>query len=324
MVQKRHPKIICIAGPTGSGKTSAALHIAYVLASQGLYADILNADSRQVYRDFPIITAQPTLSERSTVSHKLYGWLESDRKISAGEWARLASVSIADTIAQGHIPILVGGTGFYMKALLDGIAAIPHVEEGITASLLEECKAKGTPSLYASLATVDPDYAMKIHKNDKQRIIRALEVWQSTGHTFSWWHKHAMPKVSFNVLRLGVGLSLGELTPFLEARIHAMLDNGAIEEARKAFLRCPDRHAPGWSGIGCMELGAFITGEISLQECIRAWKANTRAYAKRQWTWFKADRRIQWHRPGEFAELEQKVRRFLFSKTSNTDPAINI
>ena len=307
----KDPGIICIAGPTGAGKTAAALHLAGALAARGMGADIINADSRQVYRDFPVITAQPAGPERAAFCHKLYGWLESDKKISAGQWARLAADAIAGTRAQGRIPILVGGTGFYMKALLDGIADIPPTPKDISLSLLAECEALGAPVMHARLAGIDPAYASKIHPNDRQRIVRALEVWQSTGHTFSWWHGHAMPQAGLRALRLGIGLPLEELAPLLGRRIGIMLENGAVDEARDALKRCPDRNAPAWSGIGCMELGAYVSGEIDMQECVRLWTANTRAYAKRQWTWFRADRRIRWHRPGEFDELERKAFRFL-------------
>ncbi len=313
--------IICIAGPTGAGKTAAALHIAEALAAKGTVADIINADSRQVYRDFPVITAQPSASEQSAFCHKLYGWLESDKKISAGQWARLAADAIADTRARGRVPILVGGTGFYMKALLDGIAEIPITPREVAQSLLDECEAVGAPAMHARLAGIDPAYASKIHPNDRQRTIRALEVWQSTGHTFSWWHEHAMPQAGLKALRLGIGLPLEELAPLLSKRIGIMLENGAVAEARKALLRCPDRNAPAWSGIGCMELGAYLKGETDMQECIRLWMANTRAYAKRQWTWFRADPRILWHRPGDFEKLERLAFRFLETASGGEDKA---
>ena len=306
-----NPGIICIAGPTGAGKTAAALHLAESLAAEGMGADIINADSRQVYRDFPVITAQPSAAERAAFPHKLYGWLDSDKKISAGQWARLAADAITETLALGRVPILVGGTGFYMKSLLDGIAEIPAIPEEITQSLLAKCDAAGAPVMHVRLAEIDPAYASKIHPNDRQRIVRALEVWQSTGRTFSWWHEHAMPQTCFKALRLGIGLPLKELTPLLGRRIGLMLENGAVAEAQNALLRCPDRNAPAWSGIGCMELGAHISGEIGMEECVRLWTANTRAYAKRQWTWFRADKRIRWLRPGEFGELDRLAFRFL-------------
>ncbi|MBQ8173660.1 MAG: tRNA (adenosine(37)-N6)-dimethylallyltransferase MiaA [Mailhella sp.] len=305
------PKLLCIIGPTGSGKTAAALHLAATLESRGLPVTIINADSRQVYRDFPLITAQPSEEEKAVCPHKLYGWLESTQKISAGQWAELAEAAIRETLAQGRIPMLVGGTGFYLRALLDGITDIPDPDPEISRRLLEECRTLGAPALHARLQQIDPDYAARIHPNDSQRNVRALEVWESTGRTFTWWHEQTPPPAPYEVLRLGIGLPLTELTPFLERRIRIMLEMGALDEARKALLRCDDVDAPAWTGIGCAETAALLLGQISPETCMERWTHNTRAYAKRQWTWFRADKRILWHRPGEHRELERKVLEFL-------------
>ena len=304
------PGILCMAGPTGSGKTAAALHLAAVLERAGRPAAVINADSRQVYRDFPIITAQPSEEEKKVCPHRLYGWLETTRKISAGQWADMAAEAVRKTLAEGRIPMIVGGTGFYMRALLDGIADIPAVDPAVTARLTEECRSLGAPALHARLRSIDPDYAAKIHPNDSQRNVRALEVWEGTGKTFTWWHTHTRPPVEWKVLRVGIGLPLPELTPFLEKRIEAMVEGGALEEARQALKNCPDTTAPGWTGIGCAETAAFLKGDIALPRCLELWTRNTRAYAKRQWTWFRADKRILWFRPGQHAELESPVREF--------------
>ncbi len=308
------PRILCIAGPTGSGKTAAALHLARALEKAGRKACVVNADSRQVYRDFPIITAQPSEEEKSVCPHLLYGWLETGCKISAGQWADKALIALKDSLEKGLIPLLVGGTGFYMRALLDGIADIPAVDPAISLRLTEECRDKGAAALHERLLHIDPEYAAKIHPNDSQRNVRALEVWEGTGRTFTWWHKNAPAPAPFEVLRLGVGLPLPELEPFLALRIQAMLKAGALEEARRALDLCPDTDAPGWSGIGCAETAAHLAGRMNLEECVEAWTHNTRAYAKRQWTWFRADRRILWFRPGEHDALEKKALDFLFRK----------
>lgn len=305
------PSIICLSGPTGSGKTAAAICIAAALKTLGVSVTVINADSRQVYRDFPIITAQPTQEEREVCPHCLYGWLESERKISAGQWADLAEKTIQETLTAGRLPVLVGGTGFYLRTLLDGIAEIPACDPQISCRIQEECHKEGSPALHERLKTVDPDYAARIHPNDSQRNMRALEVWESTGRTFTWWHDQTPKRNSYQVLRIGVGLPLQELTPFLEQRITSMMEQGAEREARRAMEICSDISAPAWSGIGCAELAAMLRGILDRQQCLERWIRNTRAYAKRQWTWFKADSRIQWFRPGEKKAIVQSVLHFL-------------
>ena len=306
-------RILCLAGPTGSGKTAAALHLSRALERQGVPSCVVNADSRQVYRDFPVITAQPSEEEKSVCPHLLYGFLETERKISAGQWADMALEALKKSLEEGRVPMLVGGTGFYLRALLDGIAAIPAVDPAISARLSAECREKGAPFLHERLRRVDPEYAAKIHPNDSQRNVRALEVREGTGKTVPWWHTNAPAPAPFAVLRLGVGLPLTELEPFLVRRIDAMLEAGAMEEARRALHVCPDTQAPGWSGIGCAEAAAFLTGRMGLEECTALWAHNTRAYAKRQWTWFRADRRMLWFRPGEHAAMEKAALDFLGS-----------
>lgn len=302
---------ICLVGPTGSGKTAAALHLARLLREQGLAPTVINADSRQVYADFPIITAQPSREERAVCPHLLYGYLPTTDKSSAGRWTDRARRALAEVTARGGVPLLVGGTGLYLKALLDGMADIPAPDPAVSARLLEECQEQGSVALHKRLGVVDPAYAARIHPHDRQRIVRALEVWESSGKTFTWWHAQTPPPLDAPILRLGIGLPLEELTPLLRGRILSMLQAGALDEARSALRRCPDTRAPGWTGIGCAELAAHLNGGLDLTACVDLWTRNTRAYAKRQWTWFRADDRILWLRPGDWDALESRTREFL-------------
>lgn len=302
-------RVICLVGPTGSGKTAAALHIARALEQAGFPASVINADSRQIYREFPVITAQPSRQEQAQCPHLLYGWLPTDRKSSAGQWADRVRAVMAELSAQARTPLLVGGTGLYLKALLDGMADIPAPDAAVRSRVQEQCRAEGPEALHARLRDVDPAYAARIHPHDRQRIARALEVWESTGRTLSWWHEHAAPSTpETEVLRLGMGLPLPELTPFLNRRITAMLDAGALDEARAALDAYPDLSLPGWTGIGCRELGAYLAGQCPFEEAVELWRKNTRAYAKRQWTWFRADKRIQWFRPDDAAAHQHMAR----------------
>ncbi|MDL2290552.1 tRNA (adenosine(37)-N6)-dimethylallyltransferase MiaA [Desulfovibrio sp. OttesenSCG-928-F20] len=288
----------CIVGPTGAGKSAAALALA-----RHLPICVVNADSRQVYRDFPLITAQPSIEEQTCCPHRLYGFLPVWRKLGAGAYARAARRVLEKDRNRGLVPVLVGGTGLYIKTLLDGIAPIPDVPEAISAALRQRMAEEGPQALHQLLTALDPDYAAKIHRHDRQRIIRALEVREATGRNFSWWHARPLPPSRFRVLKIGIGLPLDELEPLLARRIDLMLDTGALDEARRAWARWPEPKAPGWSGIGCRELYSHLAGEISLDECRALWLRNTRAYAKRQLTWFRADKDIHWFRPEQIEQI---------------------
>ena len=294
-------KIICLVGPTGSGKSAIAARLGYAL--NGV---VINVDSRQVYADFPLITAQPGTAEQKLCPHLLYGFLDSRKKISAGEYARLARKYMEESWAQGHRPILAGGSGLYLRALLRGLADIPPVDEDVRRKWQERCAALGSAELHRELAALDPERAAAIHPHDRQRVTRALEVRESTGKTLSWWQKNASPGTrDTERIILGLDMSLAELEPLLERRIDLMLEQGALEEAGRGKERCPDPDAPGWSGIGCAELWRVLAGTLSLEEARALWLKNTRAYAKRQITWFRAEKEIVWRRPEQFDNLAQ-------------------
>lgn len=295
-------KVICLVGPTGSGKSALGLRLAELLGGV-----VINADSRQVFRAFPLITAQPTADDLKSYPHRLYGFLRTEESISAGVWAKLA----LDEIRHASVPILIGGTGLYLRALFDGIVEIPKIPESLTAHLTTRCLASGPQKLYQELGVCDPDYAARIHPNDKQRIIRALAVFHGTGKTFSWWHTHTPPPPQLNVLRLGIHMSLQDLMPRLISRIDQMLTDGALQEAQIEYERCPISTAPGWSGIGCRELYSYLAGQLSLEEARNIWIKNTRAYAKRQLTWFNADKRILWFSPVSSESLLQSGEAFI-------------
>lgn len=290
--------LVSIMGPTGAGKTAAALALARRLPSA-----VVNTDSRQVYRDFPLITAQPSADERAVCPHLLYGFLPTRRAFGAGAFARAAAGRIASALGAGRLPLLVGGTGLYFRALLEGMAPIPPSPPELAAAWQRRCDEEGPQALHALLARSDPGYAAKIHPNDRQRITRALEVMDATGKPFSWWHARPLPPPPYAALRLGVSLPMPELEKALAGRIDLMLERGALAEAEAALGRCPDPAAPGWSGIGCAELRGYLAGDLSLDECRALWLKNTRAYAKRQNTWFRADERIVWFRPEEAESL---------------------
>lgn len=294
--------VVCLVGPTGAGKTASALAIA---ADRPV--SVVNFDSRQVYRDFPVITAQPDPEERAVCPHLLYGFLDTDQAINAAAFTDMARETIAEVHAQGRLPILVGGTGMYLKTLLFGIAPIPPIPEDMREAVLERVRLEGPQRLHSELEEIDPVYAGKIHPNDSQRNARAMEVWLGTGRTLSDWHGEQHNESEYDYLKVGLKVALDDLTPHLDRRIDIMLARGAVEEARVAWKNCPDPEAPGWSGIGCAELLQHIRGAMSLDEARQKWLHNTRQYAKRQLTWFNREKDIEWFDPGEAEAVARRV-----------------
>ncbi len=293
-------KIICIVGPTGSGKTGFSIELAEFFEKKAIKTHIINADSRQVYRDFPLITAQPSKEEKKDIPHFLYGILESEKKCSVGLWLELVHKEIARAYEENAVPLIVGGTGMYIKALTEGIAQIPSIPASVSKNIALMLEEKGIEYMYEKLQVIDEEYAKKIHKNDKQRISRAIEVYEHTTKNLSSWHKEAQASSLYHSYKLGIGIPLSpkdELNPYLIERTKNMLEQGAIDEAKKAYEVCSDLTAPAWSGIGCIELGKYITNEYTLEEALELWNKNTRAYAKRQWTWFRGDKEMPWCHP---------------------------
>ncbi len=299
------PFVVCLAGPTGAGKTAAALHLA-----TALHGEVVNLDSRQVYKDFPIITAQPSAEELAVCPHHLYGFLSTEEKLSAGRFADKVMAVVQDITERGRLPILVGGTGLYFKTLLEGMADIPSVDAAISSELVQKCNKLGSPVLHKELSVVDADYAAKIHPNDKQRVVRALEVYAATGKTFTWWHENAPRIPHVRGPYLGIDTTLDALRPRLDARIKLMLEAGALEEAQTALQHCTDAKAAGWSGIGCAELHAHFCKGVPLPTALELWSKNTKAYAKRQLTWFRAVQNLQWFDTQDVQGMLQAIRAF--------------
>ncbi len=295
--------VITLAGATGTGKTAASLHLA-----RRFTGAVVNFDSRQVYADLPLITAQPSSEEQAVCPHHLYGFLPSHIPVRAGSFVDKVQETAAGLVKESLLPLLVGGTGLYLKTLLEGLAPVPGVSREIRARIEKECDAVGSPVLYERLVRGDPAYAARIHPNDRQRISRALEVLEGTGRPLSWWH--ALPgekKRDISALQMGIWTDLKDLEPRLGQRIDVMLEQGAVEEMRAAYARCPDRKAPAFTGIGCPELLAHILDGVSLEETRAAWLHHTRAYAKRQITWFKRSREMHWFAPGDFESMDRCV-----------------
>lgn len=293
------PNVICLVGPTGTGKTEAALTLA-----DGLGGAVVNFDSRQIFAGLPLVTAQPTSEERARCPHLLYGAVPLCARVNAQEFVAMAAAALAEARRMGLMPILVGGTGMYLRSLLQGLAPVPDISQDVRQETLDDIAVRGPAAMHAVLAEVDPVTAARLHPHDRQRIARALEVWRGTGRALSWWHEQpGQPGEPQIALKLGATLPLDDLLPRLSARIQAMLAAGALEEMRAALTACPDEGAQAYSSIGCRELIGHLRGRTSLDEAVALWLKNTRAYAKRQITWFKADPEVTWFKPGEGAAM---------------------
>lgn len=300
-------KIVCLVGATGTGKTAMALRLA-----QEFDGAVINFDSRQVYADLPIVTAQPTPEETEVCPHRLYGFLELEDEISAGTFVELAAAACQEHADEGLLPILVGGTGLYLRSLLEGMAPIPDVPPHLREDVQDEWFRLGPEAMHSQLSGIDPDYAGRIHPNDRQRVTRALEVFRATGRTFSEWHSVQERGGSpYEPLKIGLRMDLAELTPRLARRIDLMLEAGALDEVRRAWEKNPQPGLPAWTGIGCSELLDHILGRCTLEEAKIEWLRATRAYAKRQMTWFRKETDIFWCDPGDFEAAVNRTVAFL-------------
>jgi tRNA dimethylallyltransferase len=298
--------LVCLVGATGTGKTAAALALA-----ESLGGGVVNFDSRQVYAGLAVVTAQPSPEEQARCPHALYGYLPVDQPVRAGSFAAEILGAARDMHARGLVPILVGGTGLYLRSLVDGLAPIPDIDPRVREALIEECRAVGSQVLHRRLTALDPDYAAKIHPNDPQRVCRALEVVAATGQTLTWWHARTCRPEGLRVLKIGLAAELAGLTPRLARRIELMLAAGALTEVRHAFEAFPDRGAPGFSGIGCPELLAVLLDGLDMEVARQDWLRSTRAYAKRQLTWFRKDEEVAWHDPDDLEGIVARARAFL-------------
>jgi len=301
------PGIVCILGPTGSGKNDLALRL-----SKNFQVNIINFDSRQVYRHLAIITAQPAKDDLQKCPHHLYGFLEPCESMTAGRFAELARECICRVKTTGNLPVLVGGTGLYLRALARGLAPIPEVPGDVRREVQTLCGSLGPEKLHRRLQEVDPCYASRISIRDRQRITRALEVYQATGRTMTSWHESHAPEKGFELLKLGLELEWEQLVQNIWARIEHMVSMGAVEEVRRVWTTHSfDKNLPGLTGIGCREIIEYLEGRLEWEECLRKWFKSTRDYAKRQLTWFRKEQGVKWLRPDQTAPAAELVQEFI-------------
>ncbi|HEV8407780.1 MAG TPA: tRNA (adenosine(37)-N6)-dimethylallyltransferase MiaA [Sphingomicrobium sp.] len=292
------PPLALIAGPTASGKSALALALA-----QQIGGTIVNADSAQVYRDLKILSAAPSDLELKSAEHRLFLLRDGALPCSAADWSQMAREQIAEIHTSGRTPILVGGTGLYLRTLLEGIAPVPPIDAGVRAHVreapLEENRAK--------LKTLDPAAAARLNAGDKARITRALEVILSTGRTLAEWQKDRKGGISGEIdLRPLILLPPRKwLYARCDERFARMIEIGAVAEVEALIARKLNPDLPVMRAIGVPELSAYLFGEKTLDEAVAAGQQSTRRYAKRQYTWFANQPPAEWPRFREALDIER-------------------
>jgi len=278
------PKAILIAGATSSGKSALALRLAQT--HDGV---VTNADSMQVYRDLRVITARPTQAEAALVPHVLYGHIDAAENYSVGRWCRDAQAVIGEAERAGRLPILVGGTGLYFKALAQGLASVPSIPADIRSDVRGRLTSEGVAALHADLAQRDPATAQRIMVGDRARVTRALEVVLATGRSLADWHREGMPPSidAARAIKIFLAVERAELYRRINERFDTMLSSGALEEVRALAARNLDPMLPAMKAHGVPWLIRHLKGEITLEEAAEGGKRDTRRYTKRQGTWFR-------------------------------------
>ncbi|WP_024520333.1 tRNA (adenosine(37)-N6)-dimethylallyltransferase MiaA [Bradyrhizobium sp. Tv2a-2] len=300
-------KPVLIAGPTASGKSALAVHLA-----EKIGGTVINTDSMQVYADLRVLTARPSLDEEARVPHRLYGHVDAAVNYSAGSFVSEATAALAEARAQSRVPIFVGGTGLYFKAIARGLSAVPQIPAEVREAVRGRLERNGVEALHAELAQRDPMSAARLKPRDRTRIARALEVVEATGRVLTDWHSEGQPPLlppgQFHALFLAPEREA--LYARIDARFQAMLKAGALDEIAQLAARQLDPLLPAMKAHGVPPLMKHLKGEITLDDAAEIGRADTRHYAKRQFTWFRHQLpEFAWVKPEEARGwLEQELR----------------
>ncbi len=275
--------VLVIGGPTASGKSGLALSVA-----RQKNGTIINADSMQVYDSLPVLTAQPSTEDKQTAPHQLYGCLPPETICSAAKWREMALTEIEAALNDKRLPIITGGTGFYLKTLIEGLSPIPDVPHELREKIAARQREVGNPAFHAELEKRDPKIAAKLHPFNTQRLVRAFEVLEATGRSLADWQEQPRQKPPAHLKFVTTTLipPRAQLYRQCDERFGLMIKAGALDEAREFMARAK----PQWplsKALGYPELASHLSGKISLTEAITLAQAATRHYAKRQVTWFR-------------------------------------
>jgi len=294
---------VVILGPTASGKTALSLKLAKEFSGE-----IVNCDSVAMYREFEIGTAKPSAEERSQAPHHLFDCVDATGSMTAGEYARRAREVLREIAARGRLPIVVGGTGLYLRALLDGLFAGPQRSEELRERLREQAAAKGSAYLHRILQKLDRAAAEKIHANDAPKLIRAIEVSLAARRPMTeMWKEGREPLEGFRIVRIGLNPERALLYERINRRAQKMFDEGLVEETRQLHGKYGDRATPLQS-LGYRQATQLLRGESDLASAIQAAQQAHRNYAKRQMTWFRREPDVHWLAGfGDEAEIQKNA-----------------
>ena len=304
------PKLVIVLGPTAVGKSEVALQLA-----QSIDSEIVNADSQQVYRYMDIGTGKPSLDDQQRVRHHLIDVVDPDEEFNAALYRRLATEAIEDIQRRGKTALVCGGTGLYLKALTHGLFTGPGQDPDLRRTLEQEINDNGLAPMYQRLVDIDPSVLSSIHPNDRQRIIRALEVYRITGKPISAWQKeHAFQEESFEVLKIGLMRERAELYDLINQRSERMMEAGLLDEVRGLISRGYSLELKPLRSVGYRQMGEVVQGAKNVVEALDGMKQETRRLAKRQLTWYRADTDIHWYHPEKQQdEILSAARQFLES-----------
>jgi tRNA dimethylallyltransferase len=302
------PKIVVVLGPTAVGKSDIAMELALQMNGE-----IINADSQQLYRQMNIGTAKPSNKVREKIPHHVIDVVDPDEEFNVARYRELATTSIHDIRKRGKQAIVCGGTGLYIRALTKGLFVGPAQDKAVRHTLTLEAQEHGLRSLYERLEQVDPSATFWIHPHDRQRIIRALEVYELTGKPISKWQKeHGFNEAPFDTLKVGLCRERTELYSLIDRRCDRMIEEGLVNEVKGLSERGYNLDMKPLQSVGYRHAGWVLRGQMTLTEAVFLMKRDTRRLAKRQLTWFRSDKEIRWFHPqADRARIKAVVREFL-------------
>lgn len=303
------PKVVVICGPTGVGKTTLSIAIA-----SRFNGEIIGADSMQIYRYMDIGTAKPTKTERSRIPHHMIDIIDPDEPFDAVKYARTAGGIIVQNNQREMVSFVVGGTGLYIKALIHGLFEEKTSDPVIREEYKTIAAQHGTQHLHEQLSTIDPIAAQKLHPHDTYRIIRALEVHRLTGKSISEYHRrHGFSERRYDVLKIGLNMVRSLLYERIDRRVEHMMTSGFVEEVNQLLHMGYSKDLKSMQSIGYKHVVDYIQNRLSLEDATRMMKRDTRRYAKRQFTWFRADPEMMWFDSEQIEIMIQKIESFLVS-----------